>query len=41
MVKNEQLARELEACKAQLMDAVAKLEESQKAPSGDVCFSCT
>ena len=38
MDKNEQLARELEACKAQLSDAVAMLEGSQKALAGNICL---
>ena len=38
--KNEQLAQELEECKAQLRDKVAELEESQKASSGNICLNC-
>ena len=40
VAKNEQLARELEECKAQLRDMVAELEESQKASSGNICLIC-
>ena len=39
--KNEQLARELEECKAQLRDVVAKLEGSQKASAGNIYLNCT
>ena len=38
--KNEQLSRELEECKTQLRATVAKLEESQKASSGNICLNC-
>ena len=37
MEKNTQLTQELEECKAQLRAAVAKMEESQKAPSSNPC----
>ena len=40
MDKNDQLARELEECKSQLRDVVAKLEESQKASLGNICLNC-
>ena len=40
MDKNEQLAQELEECKSQLRDVVAKLKESQKASSGNICLNC-
>ena len=36
--KNTHLSRELEECKTQLRVAVAKLEESQKASSGNTCL---
>ena len=39
--KNEQLSRELEECKTQLRATVAKLEESQKASSGNIYLECT
>ena len=38
--KNEQLSRELEECKTQLRAMVAKLEESQKTSSGNICLNC-
>ena len=38
--KNEQLSRELEGCKTQLRAMVAKLEESQKASSGNIYLDC-
>ena len=37
--KNTRLSQELEECKTQLRAAVAKLEESQKASSGNICVS--
>ena len=37
MEKNTQLSQELEECKAQLRAAVAGMEESKKAPSGNTC----
>ena len=39
--KNEQLSRELEECKTQLRAMVAKLEESQKSSSGNICLNHT
>ena len=33
------MSQELEECKAQLRAAVAGLKESEKAPSGNTCFS--
>ena len=36
--KNSQLSQELEDCKAQLGAAVAALTESEKGPSGNICF---
>ena len=40
MDKNTQLSQELEECKTQLRAAVAKLEESLKASSGNICLNC-
>ena len=37
--KNAQFSQELEDCKTQLRAAVAKLEESQKASSGNICLN--
>ena len=39
--KNTRLSQELEECKTQLGAALAKLEESQKASSGNICLNCT
>ena len=39
--KNEQLSRELEECNTRLRATVAKLEESQKASSGNIYLDCT
>ena len=38
MKKNTQLSQELEECKAQLQAAVAGMEESKKASSGNACL---
>ena len=38
MEKNAQLSQEMEECKAQLQAAVAGMEESKKAPSGNTCL---